>query len=81
MIDNTSIITIKSSTEFMLMIEKIVVDKRIGYLDAVIFYCENNNIEIETAAALIKGSTKMKARIQDDAEELNYLPKTRKLPI
>ena len=81
MIDNTSIITIKSPTEFMLMIEKIVVDKRIGYLDAVIFYCENNNIEIETAAALIKGSTKMKARIQDDAEELNYLPKTRKLPI
>lgn len=72
---------LKTPTEFMNEIDKLVVEKRISYLDAVILYCEINHIEIETAASLIKGSTKMKAKIQDDAEELNFLPKTRKLPI
>jgi hypothetical protein len=72
---------IKTPTEFMGEIDKLSLEKRISYLDAVVLYCEQNNIEIETAASLIKGSTKMKARIQDDAEDLNYLPKTRKLPI
>lgn len=72
---------LKTPTEFMSEIDKIVIEKRISYLDAVIFYCESNQIEIETAASLIKGSAKMKARIQDDAEELNFLPRTRKLPI
>lgn len=72
---------LKTPTEFMIEIDKIVQDKKISYIDAVIFYCENNNIEIETAASLIKSSAKMKAKIQDDAEELNFLPRTRKLPI
>lgn len=72
---------LKTPTEFMSEIDKIVIEKRISYLDAVIFYCESNQIEIETAASLIKGSAKMKAKIQDDAEELNFLPRTRKLPI
>lgn len=62
-------------------IDKLSAEKRISYLDAVLLYCETNQIEIETAASLIKGSTKMKARIQDDAEDLNFLPRTRKLPI
>jgi hypothetical protein len=63
---------IKTPTEFMGEIDKLSLEKRISYLDAVVLYCEQNNIEIETAASLIKGSTKMKARIQDDAEDLNY---------
>lgn len=62
-------------------IEKIVQEKGTDYIDAVVLYCQANNIEIETAASLVKGSTKMKAKIQNEAEDLNYLPKTRKLPI
>jgi hypothetical protein len=38
-------------------------------------------MEIEAAGALIKTSAKMKARVQDEAEALNYFPKTTKLPI
>lgn len=74
-------IVIKTPSEFMGEIDKIVENKRISYIDAVLFYCEQNGIEIETAAALVKGSAKMKAKIQDDAEDLNFLPRTRKLPI
>lgn len=72
---------IKTPTDFMVEIEKLVEEKRVDYIDAVVLFCERTGMEIETAAALIKGSAKMKAKVQNNAEELNYLPKTRKLPI
>lgn len=75
------ILVFKSASDFMAEIEVVVKEKRITHLEAVLLYCEEKGIEIETAASLIKSSVKMKARIQDDAEELNMLPKSRKLPI
>lgn len=72
--------SIKTPVQFMQEIDALVEEKKMEYIDAVIFYCEKNNIEIETAASFIKGSAKMKAKIQNEAESLNYLPKTRKLP-
>lgn len=81
MSDELQVEGLKTPTDFMVEIEKIVISKRVNYIDAVILFCEQNGIEIETAASLIKGSAKMKAKVQNDAEDLNYLPKTRKLPI
>ena len=81
MIDNLELTFNKTPSDFMLEIDKIAQDKRLTYIDAVVHYCEVNGVEIETAASLIKGSAKMKAKVQLDAEEQNYLPKTRKLPI
>lgn len=81
MSDEFEIEGIKTPTDFMIEIDKIVLDKKVNYIDAVIIFCEQKGMEVETAAALIKGSAKMKAKVQNDAEELNYLPKTRKLPI
>jgi len=72
---------IKTPTDFMIEIEKLVVEKRVDYIDAVVLFCERTGMEIETAATLIKGSAKMKAKVQNNPEDLNYLPKTRKLPI
>jgi len=69
----------RSPTTFMQEIEKLVAQKKMEYIDAVVLYCKENDIEIETAASLIKGIAKMKAKIQNEAEELNYIPKTRKL--
>jgi phosphopantetheine adenylyltransferase len=81
MSDEIEIEGIKTPTDFMIEIEKLVVEKRVNYIDAVVLFCEQRGMEVETAATLIKGSAKMKAKVQNDAEELNYLPKTRKLPI
>jgi hypothetical protein len=50
-------------------------------MDAVLLYCEQTGMEVEIAGQLIKSSAKMKARVQDEAEALNYFPKTSKLPI
>lgn len=62
-------------------IEKIVSKNNISYIDAVILYCEKNNIEIESLAKLIKSNTILKAKIQTEAESLNFLPKSNTLPI
>ena len=80
-IDEVEINSIKSPTQFMLEIDKLVEEKKMEYIEAVMYYCNENDIEIETAAALIKGSAKRKAKIQFEAENLNYLPKSGKLPI
>jgi len=50
-------------------------------MDAIVFYCERNEVEIETAAAMIKGNFRIKSQIQQEGELLNFLPKTAKLPI
>ena len=50
-----------------------------GYMDSVLFYCEQNEMEPETAASLITG--KLKQKIREEAEDLNFLPKTAKLPV
>jgi hypothetical protein len=80
-IDDVEINSIKSPTQFMQEIDKLVEEKKMDYIEAVMYYCSVNDVEIETAAALIKGSAKMKAKIQFEAENQNYLPKSGKLPI
>jgi hypothetical protein len=66
---------------FTLDIEEIVYMKDISYMDAIIEYCEEKNVEIEVAAALV--SNNLKSKIQLEAEELNFLPRsnTTKLPL
>ena len=50
-----------------------------SYMDAVLYYCELNNMEPETAGGLISG--KLKQKIREEAENLNFLPKTARLPL
>lgn len=51
------------------------------YIDAVVYWCEKNNVEVEYAAALIKKDSVILSQIQTEAENLNILKKTAKLPI
>jgi hypothetical protein len=54
-----------NSKEFSLIIEGVVKDKRpISYMDAIIWYCEENNIEIETTSRLISKSLKEKIQVE-----------------
>ena len=71
-----------NSKEFSLIIEGVVKEKRpITYMDAIIWYCEQNNIEIETTSRLISKS--LKEKIQVEAVNLNMLkiPKCGVLPV
>ena len=69
----------QTSSEFYTKIVKLVEDTKLSYMDAVLHYCDQNNMEPETAAQLV--NTKLKAQIREEAEVLNFLPKTAKLPI
>ena len=69
----------QTSAEFYTKIIKLVEDTKLSYMDAVMHYCDLNNMEPETAAQLV--NTKLKAQIREEAEILNFLPKTAKLPI
>ena len=65
---------------FSILIEGIVIDKKLSYMDAIVFYCDNNEMEIESAAKLV--NTKIKESIKLEASDLNLLKeKVIKLPI
>jgi len=72
---------VKTLKDFQREIDQLAFEKRIDFMEAVLLYCEITGMEIEVAGSLIKSSAKMKARIQDEAEALNFFPKTTKLPI
>jgi len=72
-------IKMNNSIKFMEKIEKLVQQTKMTYIDAVLHYCEENKLEPETAGQLVGG--KLKAQIQEEAEELNLITKTSKLPI
>jgi hypothetical protein len=76
---------VKSSSEFVSEfvkeIDRIAGLNGLSYVDAVVHYCETNNIEVETAASIIKQSTVLKAKLQLEAENLNLVRKSGRLHI
>ena len=69
------------NSSFVEEIEKLCREKNIEYIDAVVFWCEKNKLEIETAAYWIKKDPVMKSKIQLEAENLNVLKRGARLPI
>lgn len=51
------------------------------YMDAIIHYCDKNGIEIESIAKYIKKNVVLKAKLQEEAEQMNFIQKTARLPI
>ena len=67
--------------KFVSEIEELCRDKNIERIDAVVMWCEKNNLEIETAAYWIKRDATMKSKIQAEAEDLNILKRGARLPV
>ena len=62
-------------SKFCQEIEKIVLDnEEMNYIDAVLFFCEKNNIEIESISKLI--TKPLKEKIKCNAIELNFMKKS-----
>lgn len=68
-------------SKFSLEIEHIVATESMNYIDAICYYCEINNLEVESVTKLI--SKPLKERLKNDAINLNFMKKTSraKLPI
>ena len=67
--------------KFSMEIEKIVVEEGFNYIDAIVHYCQENNIEVESVSKLI--SKPLKERLKWDATRLNFMKPTSraKLPL
>jgi hypothetical protein len=66
-------------SEFSEMIEIIAVTKNIPRMDAILYHCEQTGMELEICASLI--SSALKAKIREEAENLNLLRSKSKLPL
>jgi hypothetical protein len=65
---------------FSIKIEEISNELKISYMDAIVWYCEKNEIEVETAAKLI--NSKIKDTIAYEASKLNMMKeKINSLPV
>jgi hypothetical protein len=65
--------------QFSLLIEQLVTDEKIGYMDAICYHCKETGLEVEVAATLI--SAALKAKIKLEAQDNNMLKKTSRLPV
>jgi hypothetical protein len=75
---------VKTPESFIKDIENLVEEFDISYMDAILMYCENNGLEVETVSTLVKRSTTLKAKLQLEAEDLNLVrraEKSARLPI
>lgn len=80
LIDNLTTVPSKFLT-FSADIRSLCAEKSMEYIDAVVYWCETNKVEIELAAMFVEKDPLMKSMIQTEAEDLNFLKKTAKLPV
>lgn len=57
------------------------VNKDVTYIDALVHYAEKYEIEIEVLGEMIRKSPVLKSKVRDDAESLNLVEVSMKLPI
>jgi hypothetical protein len=71
-----------NSKEFSLIIEGVVKEKRpITYMDAILWYCEQNQIEVESVGRLISKALKEKIQVEAANANLLKIEATGKLPV
>jgi len=70
-----------NSKEFSLKIEEIVKQKRCSYMDAVVLFCDENEIDTSTIKPLISKSLKEKIKIEAIDLKLIKEKSSGKLPV
>ena len=67
------------SIDINITLEELVVEKNITYIEAIVEYANSIDVEIESIAKMLNKS--IKDKIEVEAQGLNMLKKTAKLPI
>lgn len=67
-------IKVLSKQEFAMQIERRVKRKEMGYLEAIIDYCDTNGLEADDVHKLVVGS--LKEKLEAEAQRNNLLPKS-----
>ena len=69
--------TFLNKARFSKLVESEVIQKSIGYMDAILLLCDQNNIDPEDVKKFI--SPTIKSKLEAEAMSLNFLPKTNSL--
>ena len=72
-------IEVLNKEKFSQMVEHLVIEKKIPYIDAIVWWCEEHEFEIEDTVKLL--CPLIKEKIKVEAQDLNYLEKSARLPI
>jgi len=70
-----------NSKEFSLNIENLVKEKKCSHMDAVILYCEENEVDPGTVKNLISKSLKEKIKLEATNKRMLKYPKCGQLPV
>jgi hypothetical protein len=57
------------------------VNKDVSFIDALVYYAEKYNLEVELIGEIVRRSPILKAKVRDDAEKFKLVEKTSKLPL
>lgn len=63
-----------NKSKFSKLVENEVLEKSIGYMEAILLLCEKNDIDPEDVKKFV--SPVIKSKLEAEAMGLNYLPKT-----
>ena len=66
-------------SEFSDLINEIAVRESMTRMEAIIHHCEQTGLEVDVASTLV--SSALKSKIREEAQELNLLKKTARLPV
>ena len=66
-----------TKSKFSKLVEQTVFEKRLSYMDAIVWLCEQHNIEIEDCRKFINSI--IKDKLEAEARRLNFLPRTNEL--
>lgn len=69
-----------SANQFATDIESMRRNGSLEYIDAVVTWCEKNGVEVEYAASMIKKDPVLKSKLLVEAEDMNVVKKSVKLP-
>ena len=74
-------IDVMTKDKFSIIIETMVRDMKLSYMDAIVHWCEENEMEVETAAKLV--SPLIKEKMLVEAQRMNVIKggSCAKLPI
>lgn len=72
---------ITTLAEFTEDIQRLVKQGNITHMDAIVAWCEQRNVDIESVIPLVKKSQVIKAKIESESAALNLLEKSNTLPI
>lgn len=65
--------------EFGFMVEQLVQDKGIDYLEACMSFMEKHNLEVEDVISLVKKNQNIKSKLRSTCQELNLVEKEQTL--